>query len=332
MSVWSDYEISILIDCYEKKKSINEIIVALNGMRSEAAIRNKARDLKITNPNSWTDDEIIKLKNAYENGISTEEIYDLLNKRHSIGSIRCKAQSLKLFKHNNWTSEEEAILIEYYENTYFYKIQEMIPNHPSGSITWKANKLGLQPFIFWTDKETKYIEDNWMLEPDFIMAKHLNRSERAVVAKRAEMQLLRRNSDVNNTKYLSNFFRVNITDWKKDSMKECNYQCVFTGSKNFDIHHLYSMHYIVKETLSELNYDENDIYTKNYSDIELKNLLSKFKSIHSRYPLGVCISPKIHQLYHKLYGSNNFPEQWYKFKEDFENGVYDDILNEGKVS
>ena len=67
MSVWSDYEISILIDCYEKKKSINEIIVALNGMRSEAAIRNKARDLKITNPNSWTDDEIIKLKNAFYN-------------------------------------------------------------------------------------------------------------------------------------------------------------------------------------------------------------------------------------------------------------------------
>ena len=53
-------------------------------------------------------------------------------------------------------------------------------------------------------------------------------------------------------------------------------------------------------------------------------MLEIFDRIHSNYPLGVCVRKDIHDLFHNIYGSGgNTEEQWNKFYEDFNNGLYD---------
>ena len=105
---------------------------------------------------------------------------------------------------------------------------------------------------------------------------------------------------MDSTKYesLSKYIRGNIQQWKKDSMKNCNYQCIFTGSNIND-----------------------------YSKDELQYILNIFIKEQSKYPLGVCIRKEIHVLFHSLYGQYyNTPEQWYQFQKDYTNGIYDDII------
>ena len=41
-------------------------------------------------------------------------------------------------------------------------------------------------------------------------------------------------------------------------MEKCNYQCIVTGSKDFDIHHLYGFNMIVFETIDILK-NENKL-------------------------------------------------------------------------
>ncbi|MBO3356264.1 hypothetical protein [Clostridium perfringens] len=52
---------------------------------------------------------------------------------------------------------------------------------------------------------------------------------------------------------ISQALRETIVEWKKDSMKKCNYKCVLSGEKFDNIHHLYPFNLIIKETFSDLN-------------------------------------------------------------------------------
>lgn len=61
------------------------------------------------------------------------------------------------------------------------------------------------------------------------------------------MNLYRINKEYAKYENLSKFFRGHIQSWKTCSMEACNYQCILTGDKNFDIHHLYGFNYIVNE-------------------------------------------------------------------------------------
>ena len=78
---------------------------------------------------------------------------------------------------------------------------------------------------------------------------------------------------------------------ENESMKNCNYKCVLTGSKDFVIHHKYGFANIVNETIEEYNIEIKDY--KNYTQEELEDILEKFQIVHSRYPLGVCIRKDI---------------------------------------
>lgn len=104
-------------------------------------------------------------------------------------------------------------------------------------------------------------------------------------------------------------------------MEFCDYKCVMTNSKNFQIHHLYSVSNIIRDILNK--YKGYDKPFDDYSENELSFLLSKFIEIQNKYPLGVCIDKKIHTLFHSMYGQYyNTPEQWYRFCEDYNNGIY----------
>jgi len=110
-------------------------------------------------------------------------------------------------------------------------------------------------------------------------------------------------------------------------MINCDYKCVVTGEKFHHVHHLHGFDLIMKETINETKLPIYNEINK-YSDEELKELSDKCLELHYKYPLGVCLSEKIHKLFHSIYGAGrNTPEQFEEFKENFNKGKYKDLLN-----
>lgn len=117
--------------------------------------------------------------------------------------------------------------------------------------------------------------------------------------------------------------RRSITQWKLDSMQNCNYKCILTGERFEVIHHLYSFNKIVKETF-EYTQIPVKININEYSEEELRKLSDICLKIHYQYPLGVCLKSKLHDLFHSLYGIlDNTPEQFEEFKQKYLSGEFD---------
>lgn len=135
------------------------------------------------------------------------------------------------------------------------------------------------------------------------------------------------------TKPLRDHLRINvISQWKKDSMKNCNYRCVITGDRFDDIHHLYNFQNIIFETLEILGLEVKH-NLGDYSEEELSNINNLFLESHYKYGLGVCLRKDIHKLFHQLYGkSNNTPEQFEEFKTRYFNKEFNHLLNKKVVS
>jgi hypothetical protein len=127
------------------------------------------------------------------------------------------------------------------------------------------------------------------------------------------------NKLLNSNTRLASFIRCQLWEWKQESMKNCNYKCVITNKSFKDIHHLYSYNLIIIEALAELEF----VYSRkvsNYSEEQLYALIDKIKEIHKKYPLGVCLTREIHDLFHHLYGiKNTTPEMWYDFVSKINN-------------
>lgn len=233
-------------------------------------------------------------------------------------------------KRIQWTNEEDSILKNMYSNHSIDEVQKFLHTRSKNSIILRANKLGIlsQTNIntLWSEEDKQFIYDNWKLMPDKLMAKKLNRTFRSVKAKREELGLYRRNMDDNTYTNLSKYLRGQNQKWKKDSARNCNYKCVLTSSKKFQIHHLYSVSNIINDIFKENRelYKEN---FENYSEDELSYILELFLEKQNNYPLGVCIDKNIHKLFHSLYGQyHNTPEQWYAFVNDYMKGEYSDLI------
>lgn len=232
-------------------------------------------------------------------------------------------------KKKKWTEEEVEIIKNNYSNYDIDYVQSLLPNRSKNAIILMANKIGVLSYnktnAIWTAEEEKYIIDNWELEPDKVMAIKLNRTFRSVKWRREELGLYRRDMNSNTYTNLAKYLRGQNQKWKNDSMKNCNYQCVLTGSKNFEIHHLYGVSNIIEDMFT----DNEDLRKENLSDYteeELSFILDKFLKIQSGYPLGECIDKKLHILFHSLYGQYyNTPEQWNRFKDDYLKGIYKNI-------
>ncbi|MGL4802027.1 MAG: hypothetical protein ACRC18_07150 [Cetobacterium sp.] len=116
---------------------------------------------------------------------------------------------------------------------------------------------------------------------------------------------------------LNRRFRSSITKWKSDTEKFNNYKCVFTKSSTYDIHHIHPYNEIIKESLVNLGIDKN---TSNGTEIEM--LKNEVVRLHEYYGLGVCIHPKIHSLFHVIYGKTATIDDFNNFKKDYINGLY----------
>jgi hypothetical protein len=115
------------------------------------------------------------------------------------------------------------------------------------------------------------------------------------------------------------FFRQIIKDWKKESAKNYNYKCAITKNRFDEIHHLQPLNLIIDEALMELNLPMRETMGE-YSDEELAALKLKLFEVHDRYPLGVPLKKSIHIQFHKLYGYESTPEDFYDFEKKINSG------------
>lgn len=124
---------------------------------------------------------------------------------------------------------------------------------------------------------------------------------------------------------LNRKLRTVLYSWKKETEKECNYKCIFTGEPVYEIHHLQSFNSIVLEALKNLNLDLRG-NASNYSKKELVELKEEVRKLHKTYPLGVCMAPRIHILFHTEYGKNSNINDFYDFKKKYINGFYKNTM------
>lgn len=288
----------------------------------------------------YTDDDIEFLKIYYPVGdwdkiferfpdVSKQSIFSKMSKLKVPYNKNYRDNESYKNKKQKWTEEEIEVIKNNYSIYDIEYVQSLLPNRSKNAIVLMANKLGVLSFnktdTNWTMEEEQYIRDNWELEPDRIMAIKLNRAQRSVQWKRLELKLYRRDMNSNTYTTLSKYLRGQNQKWKKDSMKNCNYKCVLTGSKNFEIHHLYGVSNMIEDIFAQnkILYKEN---LSDYTDEELSFILNKFLEIQNTYPLGECIDKKLHILFHSLYGQYyNTPEQWNRFKDDYLKGIYKNI-------
>ena len=234
-----------------------------------------------------------------------------------------------LASRKRWTQEEIQVLKDNYSVIPVKQLCELLPSRNKDMILAKARSLHLCSYSrsqqIWKSEEIQYIYDNWKTYTDKVMAQSINRTARAIKAKREELGLYRSSPNESNYESLSKYLRGHLQQWKKESMKQCHYQCVLTKTKDFEIHHKYSFSKIIDEFL--LVYPEySNKSLDDFSQEDLFLIAEKFKEIHSQYPLGVCISKPLHSLFHTIYGqSGNTPEQWENFVTDYKMGKYKDI-------
>lgn len=124
---------------------------------------------------------------------------------------------------------------------------------------------------------------------------------------------------------LSKKMRSTSSTWRKRVEKECEEMCVFTGSKEYDVHHLYSYNMMLEDAMNFHGIDKKNEYNSKEEVLIREFMLEAHKEAQ-----GVCLHPDIHILFHKEYGKNgnNTPEQFQKFNKDIRNGVYYEYLKE----
>lgn len=293
---------------------------------TKQSIMTKASKLgiKMINESVWTKEELDIIREYYLTDI--KKVKELLPNR-SYKAILTKAKRLGIKSREFWSDKENKLLSDIYPKMSVDNVQLYFPNRTRNSIIKHAILLNLQSFDYhpWTQEEDEYILSHWKTEADMIMCKKLGRTYKATQARRLYLGLLHFNKDGSGYEGLTKYLRGHLQTWKNESMKNCNYKCVLTGSKDFAIHHKYGFANIVNETIEEYNIEIKDY--KDYTQEELEDILEKFQIVHNRYPLGVCVRKDIHLLYHSIYSKCvNTEDQWNQFVIDFENGIYDDQI------
>ena len=279
----------------------------------------------------WSDEHVNILISNY--GKSYKEIHRIFNNKYSINAIKNKAIKLGLTSPRDWSDEEIEILTKYYSNTPKNEFLKMLPNRTEAGIVCMAMKLDIKSYQYlnekYSDEEKQFIIDNHQYMTDYKLSKALNKPLSGIQEQRRKLGIYYLNKDYSGYENIIKFLRGHIQEWKNKSLEDCNYQCILTGSKDFQIHHLYSFNMIVKETFEILE-QKGLLKTNNiedYSKEELDGVLKIFLEIHNNYPLGICVRNDIHDLFHKIYGSGGNTEiQWELFITDYKQHKYDTQL------
>ncbi len=278
----------------------------------------------------WSKDETEYLKENFQI-ISLDDLYNYYNGRHSRKAIESKAIKLGLTCSRAWSVEEDRILKEYYSKRPINEVMQMLQKRTYDSIIMHARILGIKSYYYlqekYTHEEKQFIIDNFGKLTDQEIGEILGKTAHGIRDQRYTLGLLYLNKDYTGYENLPKLFRGQIGNWKAESMRVCNNQCVFTGSKDFKIHHIVSFNTIFYQTLEILN-KENKLKSdviEDYNTDELNYMIQTFQTVHSQYPLGVCIRSDIHNLFHKIYGAGgNTQDQWDIFVNNYKNHMFDE--------
>lgn len=295
--------------------------VSINSIRSFCSKHNIQADYY-----GWTENDIEILKKFYY--IKTlDEIRIMLNNRFTNDAIQTKAFKLGYSKSRIWSDKELEFLKNNYSIKNMNEIMDGLPRRTYESIIAKAGELGIKSKYCcdnnWKESEVQYLLDNWKTKSDYEISVVLGKNVRSISDKRWANNLLHYNH-FSESKYenIKKFIRGNIGTWKSDSMKQCNYKCILTNSKNFEIHHLYNFSSIFNDMLGNNKNIKIKDKLSDYSENELSFILKKFIKEQSKHPLGVCVRKDLHVLFHEVYGKMNNIEQWKNFEKDYKDGKY----------
>lgn len=281
--------------------------------RRKDSIAHKAMKLGIVRRKTWSKKGIDLLKKVYSSDLSVEEIsQQIFQGKYTAPAIQTKAHKLRLEKSARWTDEELKLLFQYYPILQPDEMAEMLPRHPKGSIICKANENELVSFRYWGQNEIDYLLEHYSTKSDEEIAQYLHRTSEAVRGQRDRMKLYH---PIERCIYedIPKFLRHKIRPWRRKSIEHCNNQCIITGSKTYDVHHLYAFNLILFETLKKIDFPLKENFT-DYSEEELQYLTDEFLKMHNSYPLGICIDRNLHKQFHSMYGhGNNTPEQFKEF-------------------
>lgn len=301
---------------------------------SKSSIHTIASKYKIRrNVKRWSLEDL-ELLHENIGKITDGKLLNLFNEKYTLNAIKTKANRVFVYSTSKkWTVQEDDILKKYYSELPPKEILKFLPNRTYDSIIHRAQKLQLSSCVnrHWTEAENQYIKEHWEFESDYVMGIKLNRTQRCVKNQRRALGLYRRNMDIITYESLSKYIRGQIWDWKKKSMEKCNYKCVFTGSKDFQIHHLYNVNTMLNSIMTDNNIPKKEKLS-DYTQEDLDNIVKLFIAEQDKYPLGVCVSKEIHVLFHSLYGQyNNTPAQWCQFEKDYRGGMYDALIKEREL-
>ena len=267
----------------------------------------------------WNQEDIDFLKRNF-NSMSYVEIQKHLTEKRTIQSISTKAIKLGLTQSKDWSNEELDILKKYYSVLPIGEVEKLLPKRTHNAILIKAGVLNIRSYYCLNEKYTQtekdFISENWNKMTDSEIGEILGKTAHGIKDQRLQLGLLRLNKDYTGYYNLQKLFRGQIYDWKENSQKACNYKCVLTGSKDYQIHHLYSFNKIFDQTMKRADKEGIKISDsiEDYTKEELDELINIFSEIHDTYPLGVCIRKDLHTLFHQKYGQGgNTPEQWERF-------------------
>ena len=322
---WTNEEVNILKENYETMEW-NKLLDLLPG-RNKGQITTKASDLKIKRIcHFWSEEDIQMLKVEYQNGKSVKDIEKDFNYRFSENAILSKARQLKIKKREFWTEAEIEVVKNNYSTKTMKEMCALLPNRSMEGIKQIARKNNLLSKYYlenqYTEDEENFIKKNYKYMTDQEISSCIGRTERSVKAKRENMGYLKSEyiplTNIKQVK-LKSYIRKHNHEWRKDSVKKCNSKCVITGEDFKDVHHLHSFDLILNEFLEEENLIDVDF--NEYTEKELQNLAEKFYIKQSSYPLGVCLSKKIHLKFHSIYGyGKNTVEQFNEFQSKILSG------------
>lgn len=128
---------------------------------------------------------------------------------------------------------------------------------------------------------------------------------------------------------LSNYLRSKVADWKLDTLKKYNFNCVLTGINDGSlvIHHLYSFSKILEEVLINTDielYPEVNMYNEN----ELEILKEECIRLHNKYGLGVPVVKKLHDIFHSTQGDLIIDNgEFEEFTQKYRNFEFDELLD-----
>ena len=276
----------------------------------------------------WSDDDLSYLKDNYYN-FTLDELKAHFKNRYTKDAIQTKAYRYFGYStDDDWSKEDEAILIKYYPSVPLDDVCKLIPSRTKNAIINHAHILCLCSYFYhetyWNDDMDKLLIDNWQDLTDEELSILIGKPKLSIAERRHRLGLLRVDKD--NLKYsdISKYLRGQLQEWKNNSMMNCNYRCVLTSSKDFQIHHLYSFNQIISDFFNN-NPDFEIKDFNNYTQEELNTITIAFLSEHDKHPLGVCVRKDLHDLFHSVYGRyGNTAEQWQNFVADYKNGLYKD--------